>query len=144
MLPLRVEKDMSLALRPPSTVALKVWMVLPVAVEKKRFWAIRLRVTCMSLLTFRRGVVMSTRLLESMVVMGAWIPTADVPVICTVPVLMVTVLVVSESAPLIVLILRTLFWTSMTDLMSPTREEIMVEMSLTELLVAKAPRLTGV
>jgi len=119
-------------------------MVLPVAVEKKRFWAIRLRVTCMSLETFRRGVVMSTRLLESMVVTGALMPTVVSPVTCMVPVLRVSVLVVSDEALLIVLILRTLFWTSMTVLMSPTREEMMVEMSLTEVLVAKAPRLTGV
>ena len=58
-------------------------------------------------------------------------------------VLMVTVLLVSDGTDVMVEIASLADGTSMTEFKSPTKDEIIVEMSFTVLLVAKAPKLTG-
>jgi hypothetical protein len=58
-------------------------------------------------------------------------------------VLMVTVLLVSDVTDVMVEIASLDVGTSMTEFKSPIKDEMMVEISFTVLLVAKAPKLTG-
>jgi hypothetical protein len=134
-------------------------MVEPVAVEKNKFCATKLRATYISLLTFTIGV-------EILMILGALIynvvllmvdtfsilPLAFVKkklgavkllVILTVVAFIVTIWFVSVAIGLIVEIDNVYDVTSITELRSPKIEETIEEISFTTLFVANAPKLTG-
>ena len=134
-------------------------MVEPVAVEKNKFCATKLRATYISLLTFTIGV-------EILMILGALIynvvllmvdtfslsPLAFVKkklgavkllVILTVLAFIVTIPLRSVAIGLIVEIDRVYVVTSITELRSPKIEETIEEISFTTLFVANAPKLTG-
>jgi hypothetical protein len=134
-------------------------MVEPVAVEKNKFCATKLRATYISLLTFTIGV-------EILMILGALIynvvllmvdtfsilplafvkkrlGTSKLLAILTLVASNVIVRDTSVAIGLIVEIDNVYDVTSITELRSPKIEETIEEISFTTLFVANAPKLTG-